>query len=88
MGMNFKRKLPIPMEIKEQLPLTIEMEQQKVKNDAEIKAVFTGESDSFWALMFFMFGGFWILIFVGGILGVIGVICEKRKKQANSSTQS
>jgi hypothetical protein len=35
-----------------------------------------------------MFGGFWILIFVGGILGVIGAICEKRKKQANSSTQS
>lgn len=51
-------------------------------------AVFTGESDSFWVLMFFMFGGFGILIFVGGILGVIEAICEKRKKQADSATQS
>ena len=32
MSMNFKRKLPIPMEIKEQFPLTAKMEEQKEKN--------------------------------------------------------
>ena len=45
MSMNFKRKLPIPMEIKEQFPLTAKMAEQKDKNDIEIKKVFTGESD-------------------------------------------
>ena len=37
MSMNFKRKLPIPMEIKEQFPLTAKMAEQKDKNDIEIK---------------------------------------------------
>ncbi len=45
MSMNFKRKLPIPMEIKEQFPLTAKMAEQKEKNDIEIKNVFTGKSD-------------------------------------------
>lgn len=45
MNMNFKRKLPIPMEIKEQFPLTAKMSEQKEKNDIEIKNVFTGKSD-------------------------------------------
>ena len=45
MSMNFKRKLPIPMEIKEQFPLTAKMAEQKDRNDTEIKKVFTGESD-------------------------------------------
>ena len=45
MSMNFKRKLPIPMEIKEQFPLTMAMAEQKAKNDNEIRKVFTGESD-------------------------------------------
>ncbi|MGN0526686.1 MAG: 3-deoxy-7-phosphoheptulonate synthase [Acutalibacteraceae bacterium] len=45
--MNFKRKLPIPMDIKTQFPLTAEMEKQKKVNDEEIKKVFTGESDKF-----------------------------------------
>lgn len=45
MNMNFKRKLPIPMEIKEQFPLTAKMSEQKEKNDIEIKNVFSGESD-------------------------------------------
>ena len=45
MSMNFKRKLPIPMEIKEQFPLTAKMAEQKDKNDIEIKNVFTGKSD-------------------------------------------
>ena len=37
MNMNFKRKLPIPMEIKEQYPLTAELEALKIKRDKEIK---------------------------------------------------
>ena len=45
MAMNFKRKLPIPMDIKEQYPLTLQMAEQKAKNDEEIRKVFTGESD-------------------------------------------
>ena len=45
MSMNFKRKLPIPMEIKEQLPLTASMNTYKERNDIEIKKIFTGESD-------------------------------------------
>ena len=37
MNMNFKRKLPIPMEIKEQYPLSYQLEQLKAKRDIEIK---------------------------------------------------
>ena len=47
MSMNFKRKLPIPKEIKEQYPLNAEMEKVKKARAEEIKAVFTGESDKF-----------------------------------------
>ena len=47
MNMNFKRKLPIPMEIKEQYPVTAELEALKTKRDAEIKDVFEGKSDKF-----------------------------------------
>ena len=47
MSMDFKRKLPIPKEIKEQYPLTEEMSKIKAQRDADIKAVFTGESDKF-----------------------------------------
>ena len=47
MNMNFKRKLPIPMEIKEQYPLTYKLEQIKVKRDVEIKSIFEGEDDRF-----------------------------------------
>ena len=39
MNMNFKRKLPIPMEIKEQFPLTKELENLKIKRDKEIKEI-------------------------------------------------
>ncbi len=42
MNMNFKRKLPIPMEIKEQYPITYELEQMKEKRDLEIKSIFEG----------------------------------------------
>lgn len=47
MSMNFKRKLPIPVEIKEKFPLTAEMHSQKMKNDAAIKDIFAGRSDRF-----------------------------------------
>ncbi len=47
MNMNFKRKLPIPMEIKEQYPITYKLEQMKEKRDQEIKAVFEGGDDRF-----------------------------------------
>ncbi len=44
-NMNFKRKLPIPKEIKEQYPLTAELSQVKASRDKEIADVFTGKSD-------------------------------------------
>ena len=47
MNMNFKRKLPIPMEIKEQYPVTAELEALKTKRDSEIKDIFEGKSDKF-----------------------------------------
>ena len=45
MNMNFKRKLPIPMEIKEMYPLSDASAKIKAANDEEIKKVFAGESD-------------------------------------------
>lgn len=47
MSMDFKRKLPIPKEIKEQYPVTEKLAAVKAQRDADIKAVFTGESDKF-----------------------------------------
>ncbi len=47
MSMNFKRKLPIPKDIKEQYPLSAEMELVKNKRAEEIKDVFTGKSNKF-----------------------------------------
>ncbi len=47
MNMNFKRKLPIPQEIKAEYPLSQELAASKVKTDAEIAKVFKGESDKF-----------------------------------------
>ncbi len=47
MNCTFKRKLPIPKEIKEQYPVTPEMAAVKAKRDEKIKKVFTGESDKF-----------------------------------------
>ncbi len=47
MSMDFKRKLPIPKEIKEQYPVTEKLAAIKAQRDADIKAVFTGESDKF-----------------------------------------
>ena len=47
MNMDFKRKLPIPMEIKAQYPVTEELAKVKQQRDQDIKAIFTGESDKF-----------------------------------------
>ncbi|MBQ7131187.1 MAG: 3-deoxy-7-phosphoheptulonate synthase [Oscillospiraceae bacterium] len=44
MSMNFERKLPIPMEVKEKYPVTYEASKTKEKIDREIAAVFRGES--------------------------------------------
>ncbi len=44
---TFKRKLPIPAEMKKQYPLTERMAKIKEERDEEIKKVFTGESDKF-----------------------------------------
>lgn len=43
-NMIFKRKLPIPKEIKEQYPLTAELSQVKARRGKEIADVFTGKS--------------------------------------------
>lgn len=47
MSMNFIRKLPIPMDIKAQFPLSEEMQALKEKRDKEIKDVFEGKSEKF-----------------------------------------
>ncbi len=47
MNMTFVRKLPIPKDVKELYPLSPAMEAVKKKRDAEIEAVFRGESDRF-----------------------------------------
>ena len=44
-NMNFKRKLPVPKEIKEQYPLTDELSRIKNERDQIIADVFTGKSD-------------------------------------------
>ncbi|MGM9564835.1 3-deoxy-7-phosphoheptulonate synthase [Evtepia sp.] len=43
--MHFKRKLPVPKEIKEQYPLTAELSRIKNERDAIIADVFTGASE-------------------------------------------
>lgn len=44
MSMNFKRKLPIPQDIKQMYPMTDALAAVKAKHDAEIKGIFTGEN--------------------------------------------
>lgn len=46
-NMIFKRKLPIPKEIKEMYPLTEEGAAAKTENDRHIADIFTGRSDKF-----------------------------------------
>ena len=47
MSMDFKRKLPIPKDIKEQYPVTNELATIREERAQEIRRVFTGESDKF-----------------------------------------
>lgn len=47
MNCEFKRKLPIPMEVKEMYPMTPEMQKNFQERDIEIKKVLAGESDKF-----------------------------------------
>ena len=47
MNMEFYRKLPIPKEIKEEYPLSKESEVSLASRKAEIKKIFSGESDKF-----------------------------------------
>ncbi len=47
MRMTFHRKLPIPMDVKAQYPLTKKMENAKAEEDKNIKAIFDGTSDKF-----------------------------------------
>jgi len=44
---KFIRKLPMPIEIKEQYPLTEEIEKIKKERDEQITDIFTGKSDKF-----------------------------------------
>lgn len=44
MTMNFKRRLPIPMEIREEMPLSAEMTARKPTFDGEVAAIIRGES--------------------------------------------
>lgn len=47
MKMNFKRKLPVPLDVKTSFPVTEEMAAVKAERDEEIKAVFDGKSEKF-----------------------------------------
>ena len=47
MPMNFRRKLPVPKEIKELYPLSDKIKSIKAERDAMIADVFTGKSDKF-----------------------------------------
>ena len=47
MNMNFIRKLPIPLEVKQQFPLTPELAEIKAKRDSELRDIFTSKSDKF-----------------------------------------
>lgn len=43
MSMQFKRRLPIPMEIREAMPLSLEMARRKEAFDAQVAAIIRGE---------------------------------------------
>ena len=46
-NMDFKRKLPIPMEVKEKYPIPFEVTEYKETFDKRVREVFTGQSDKF-----------------------------------------
>ena len=45
MNMEFRRKLPVPMETKEMYPLTPDVAETVRTKTAELKAIFSGERD-------------------------------------------
>ncbi len=47
MNMQFFRKLPIPQQVKQDYPVTDEMQAAKAARDAEVQAIFKGESEKF-----------------------------------------
>ncbi len=47
MNMQFYRKLPIPQQVKQEYPVSAEMEIIKKQRDKEIQSIFKGESDKF-----------------------------------------
>ena len=47
MNMEFYRKLPIPKDVKEQFPITRELEKIREAEISEIQKIFSGESDKF-----------------------------------------
>lgn len=47
MAMKLNKELPLPSRLKEEFPLSDELKAIKVRRDAEIRKVFTGESDKF-----------------------------------------
>ncbi len=47
MNLDFKKKLPVPQQIKTRYPVTEELAKIKAQRDAEVEAIFKGESDKF-----------------------------------------
>ena len=47
MGMHIHNELPRPEFLKSEFPLSEDMKKQKAMRDAEIRKVFTGETDKF-----------------------------------------
>ena len=47
MNLDFKRKLPVPQQIKTRYPVTEELAKIKAQRDAEVEAIFKGENDKF-----------------------------------------
>ena len=47
MKMNFKRKLPVPLDVKTSFPVSEQMATVKAKRDEEINSVFEGKSEKF-----------------------------------------
>ncbi len=45
--MHFYRKLPIPMDVKAEFPITAEIEKARADSVAEMKKIFSSESDKF-----------------------------------------
>lgn len=47
MTMDFKRKLPTPLEVKKEFPVTPEIAKAKDERDKELQAIFEGKEDKF-----------------------------------------